>query len=183
MTLSQQPILQTDWDGSADEFQGGGETEDYLLLISTPQAVTMDSFAAMAENGQVLVTWRTVSEIDNAGFNLWRSETLDGPRTLVAYAPSQAPGATAGAEYLVADADVQAGHTYWYWLEDVALSGATSMHGPVSATLQAPTVVSLAAVDTQMASAAAALPPWAAVFASLVALAGALSVRRRSGAR
>ena len=33
------------------------------------------------------------------------------------------------------DRDVTRGSTYYYWLEDVALSGKVAMHGPVSATL------------------------------------------------
>ena len=46
---------------------------------------------------------------------------------------------------LAVDGQVAPGQTWYYWLEDVDLNGATSLHGPVSATLQAPTAVTLAA--------------------------------------
>lgn len=180
-TISLEPILLTDWDGSG-QFQAG-ETEDYLLRIDFPLAVTVDDFAARAENDHFVVSWRTVSEIDNTGFNLWRSETADGARALVTYVPSQSPGATAGADYQVVDAAVQAGQTYWFWLEDVDVNGATTLHGPVSATVLAPTAVDLAGMTAQADGPVVPLPAWGIVFAGVAALAGAFSARRRNSAR
>jgi hypothetical protein len=70
---------------------------------------------------------------------------------------------------------VEAGQTYWYWLEDVDLSGATTLHGPVSATVQAPTAVTLAQLD---ASSGLASPAgW--LLAAGLAAAGGLFWRRR----
>ena len=42
------------------------------------------------------------------------------------------------------DTTGQPGETFWYWLEDVELNGAATLHGPVSATMQTPTAVTLA---------------------------------------
>jgi hypothetical protein len=85
--------------------------------------------------------------------------------------PSQAPGAAQGAAYSYEDAAVEAGQTYWYWLEDVDLSGATTLHGPVSATVSVPTAVTLASVSASPAAASAgAALPW------LLAAAGAGAV-------
>lgn len=72
--------------------------------------------------------------------------------------PSQAPGSTQGASYTFADAQVAPGQTWYYWLEDVDLNGATSLRGPVSATLQAPTAVTVAALEAQAAT--PGLTPW-----------------------
>jgi hypothetical protein len=118
-----------------------GEVEDYR----TDQAlsVTLASFDAASQAGHVLVAWETVSEVNNAGFNLYRSLSADGQRTLLTYAPSQAPGSTAGAAYSFQDANVSGGQTYWYWLEDIDLAGAATLHGPVSVVYQAPTAVTL----------------------------------------
>lgn len=177
-TISQAPLTMPDWDGSG-QFQNG-ESEDYLLRLDRdPLAVTLDYFAANAENHQILISWRTISEIDNAGFNLRRSETPDGPQSLIAYLPSQGPGGTMGAEYQFADTDVQAGQSYWYWLETVDFGGHTSGYGPVSATAQTPTAVSLAGMDTGFPGPAAVPSLWSTVAAGLAALAIAAAVRRR----
>jgi hypothetical protein len=77
---------------------------------------------------------------------------------------------------------VSAGQTWYYWLEDVDLNGATALHGPVSATLQAPTAVTLAALDAQTA-APGGVSAWGALVAGLIAAAGVLGVRRRSRVR
>ncbi len=117
-----------------------------LRYTSGPLAVHLASFDAEAQADRVRVVWETASELDNAGFNLYRTGSAAAqpePGDLLAYAPSQAPGAAQGAVYGYDDLAVQPGQTYWYWLEDVSLSGATTLHGPVSATVQAPTAVRL----------------------------------------
>ncbi|HSN75969.1 MAG TPA: hypothetical protein VL334_12915, partial [Anaerolineae bacterium] len=115
-----------------------------------------------------------------AGFNLYRSAGATGTLTLVASAPSQAPGSAQGFAYSFEDLDVQPGQTYWYTLEDVSLSGATALHGPVSATVQAPTAVTLTSL--QAAPAALAIPAAAALagLAGLAAAAGVAATRRRA---
>ncbi len=146
---------------------------------STPLAVTLAGFDAEAVVGHILLSWETVSEMDNAGFNLYRSASPDAPDALLAFVPSQAPGSTQGASYSYEDTDVSARQTWHYWLEDVDLNGATTLHGPVSATLQTPTAVMLDALEAQAAS-PSGMSAWAALVASLIAAAGALGVRRRS---
>ena len=59
----------------------------------------------------------------------------------------KAPGSTQGFAYTYDDLAVQPGQTYWYWLEDVSLGGATTLHGPVSATVSVPTAVTLASLQ------------------------------------
>jgi hypothetical protein len=54
-------------------------------------------------------------------------------------------------------ADLAPGTTYYYWLEDVDTSGATTLHGPVSATVQAPTAVTLASISASGLATAAAV--------------------------
>ena len=149
---------------------------------STPLAVTLASFDAQAIIDRILLSWETVSEVNNAGFNLYRSASPAAPDELLAFVPSQAPGSTQGASYSYDDTAVSAGQTWYYWLEDVDLSGATSLHGPVSATLQAPTAVTLGALQAQ-AAAPGSVTTWGALVAALIAAAGVLGVRRRSRAR
>ncbi len=147
-----------------------------------PLAVTLASFDAQAMLDHILLSWETVSEANNAGFNLYRSASPAAPDALLAFVPSQAPGSTVGASYSFDDTAVSAGQTWYYWLEDVDLNGATSLHGPVSATLPAPTAVTLDALHAQ-----AAIPDgvsiWSVLVASLIAAAGAIGVRRRARVR
>ena len=139
-------------------------------------AVTLASFEAVAQTDHVLVTWETVSELNSAGFNLYRSATEGGERTLVAFVPSQAPGSTGGAAYSTTDTAVAAGETYWYWLEALDVSGGSTLHGPVSVTMQSPTAVTLGGLSADAgATRSLLLLP---VVAALVALAAAFAMRR-----
>ena len=120
------------------------------------------------------VTWETVSEIDNAGFSLYRTGSVGDrpePGDLLAYVPSQAPGSAQGFAYSYDDLDVQPGQTWWYWLEDVSMGGATTLHGPVSATVSTPTAVTLSGVQANPAAGTAALPWLLVVAGAGVALA------------
>jgi hypothetical protein len=148
---------------------------------STPLAVTLASFDAQAMVDRIQLTWETVSEANNAGFNLYRSASPAAPDALLAFVPSQAPGSTQGASYSFDDTEVTPGETWYYWLEDVDLNGATSLHGPVSATLQAPTAVTVTALEAQAAT-PGSVTIWGALAAALIAAAGVLGVRRRSRA-
>ncbi len=110
---------------------------------SGPLAVSLASFEAAPASGGVQLSWETVSEIDNTGFNVYRSLTAAQPEQLLAFVPSQAPGGTQGAAYAFLDSDVVAGQTLWYWLEDVAFDGSTALHGPVSVQYLAPSAVTV----------------------------------------
>ena len=138
--------------------------------LGAPLAVTLASFDATAQSDYILVTWETVSEISNSGFKLYRGESdAWDSATMLAYVPSQAPGSAQGFAYSFADADVQPEQTVWYWLEDIDLSGTATLHGPVSATMQTPTAVTLTALD---AGSPPVLPPVAAGIVALAVAAG-----------
>ena len=122
--------------------------------------MTLASFDAAAQADHVLVTWETVSELNNAGFNLYRTETADPPvaADLLVTVPSQGPGSAQGYFYSYQDYAVTLGETYWYWLEDVDFSGATTMHGPVSVLFAVPTAVTLTGLEA--ASGWPSAPAW-----------------------
>ena len=107
--------------------------------------VQLASFEAQTMVDHVQLSWETISELNNLGFNLYRSESAAGPETRLnaELIPSQAPGSNTGYSYQWQDFSVVEGRSYWYWLEDVSTSGATTRHGPVSATVQTPTAVAL----------------------------------------
>ena len=155
-----------------------GQTAACNLTVGNPLAAVLADFSAAPNGNAIRVTWETVSEVGNIGFNLWRGDSPSAPDTQLnsALIPSQAPGSSQGFIYTFDDANVVSGMTYYYWLETVDTQGGVSRFGPVSAAFTAPT-----AVRVLDAGAAASLPlalPLAG--AGLLALAGlALAGRRR----
>jgi hypothetical protein len=142
-------------------------------------AVSIASFTAAAAPQGVTLAWETVSETGNAGFNVYRSESDAGPWTQVnaVLIPAKAPGSAEGQAYTWTDASAEAGMTYFYQLEDVALSGETTRHDPVSVALMGPNAVGLAGFGAAATTSAPALAGLAGI--ALAALAGAGLRRRR----
>jgi len=96
--------------------------------------ITLSSFDAIPGSQKVSLTWATESEIDNAGFNIYRAEE-NGEFVQINDEIIPAQGsATSGATYEFVDEDVQNRTTYSYKLEDVDANGVSTMHGPKSAT-------------------------------------------------
>ncbi|MFZ2360299.1 MAG: cohesin domain-containing protein [Anaerolineae bacterium] len=128
---------------TTDAFLNGISILGSLQNANVALSVTLASFDATAQVDHVLVSWQTSSEINNMGFNLYRTMNPAGPRIPLQYIPSQAPGSSQGFAYEWIDNDVMSGQTYYYWLEDIDLNGTTTLHGPVSATVDAPTAVTI----------------------------------------
>lgn len=142
-----------------------------------PLAVQLAGFSATAGSGHVHVTWETVTEQGNQGFNLLRGTSAEAPErhlneTLIA---SEAPESSEGYSYEWVDTEVQAGTVYYYWLEMVETSGMTSRTGPVSATYEAPTTITLGGLTANSGS---ILPWWVGVVGLAVAIIG-LRLRQR----
>jgi hypothetical protein len=101
-------------------------------------AVDLLSFVAKGRDQAVDLSWETGSEIDNLGFNLYRSTSMSGPYALLTERPIPGLGSSPeGARYHYSDVGLENGVTYYYRLEDIETTGRTEMHGPVSATAQA----------------------------------------------
>ncbi len=76
-----------------------------------------------------VLDWTTASELNTAGFNLYRSENANGPFIKInAQLIPASPDPLTGGKYEYLDKDVVAGHTYYYQLEDVEVSGASARH-------------------------------------------------------
>jgi hypothetical protein len=95
----------------------------------------LSSFTVTPKFSKVIIQWSTEAEIDNAGFNLYRSEAEDGNFIKINTSLIPAQGSsTQGASYEFIDNDVKNRKTYYYKLEDIDLNGTSTMHGPESAT-------------------------------------------------
>jgi exosortase sorting signal-containing protein len=116
----------------------------------------------------IVIQWKTASEIDNAGFHLWRSDARDGGyRRITAVLIPAEGGPARGVDYEYEDNDVAPGRTYHYKLEDMDGQGLSTFHGPVSATVRD-------------AAAIPALSQWGAIVLSLsLGTRAVLALRRR----
>jgi hypothetical protein len=103
-------------------------------LLTIPTLVELSYFRATSLNSAVLLEWAMETELDNAGFNIWRSDEKDGDYARINpyFIPAEGE-AGFGAEYSYTDYDVQNGVIYYYKLEDIDIYGQSTFHGPVPA--------------------------------------------------
>lgn len=90
--------------------------------ISLP--VELSAFTAVIVEGQIVLRWRTASEVNNLGWDIYRSESKNG--TYIKITATMIPGAGTSAEthdYQFIDNDVEAGKIYFYYLEDTDFHG------------------------------------------------------------
>lgn len=126
---------------SFEDRENGGGTGNVprLVLVGEVTAVTLSSFTATPAGDEILIEWETASEHNLHGFNLYRAESPDG-YTAGTYVQLnseliQPKGDPHGAAYVFPDTGVVAGVRYYYWLEDVAVGGGSTIHGYVDAAL------------------------------------------------
>jgi hypothetical protein len=139
------------------------------IEITTPLAVALAYFEGAPQSNGVMLSWETVSETDVQGFSLRRDVSPIGAGALLALIPSQTPGSAQGSVYQWLDASATVGETYYYWLEVIALSGATTSYGPLIVDYQAPTVVTVRDLATSSGE-GLALAFWGAMVLVVVPL-------------
>jgi hypothetical protein len=105
--------------------------------ITSPTAVTLQSVKATAQDGGVLLEWRTGFEVSNLGFHIYRED--NGRRVRVtASSPVAGSALLAGAQ-----TRLTAGNSYRWWdpegsvgsvyfVEDIDIGGARKLSEPVS---------------------------------------------------
>lgn len=102
-----------------------------------PLAITLASFTATPDAGCVEVAWETATELNTAGFHVWRSDNpLTGfVRVTSTLIPSKSVMETVGSKYSFRDCgvDLTDGKKYYYMLEEVEINGKAdgNMHGPI----------------------------------------------------
>ena len=120
-----------------------GNEHDYGTPLNSkgkPLPVSLSSFRPTLEDGKVTIRWTTESELDNAGFNILRSETRNGEFTQVNEQMIQGNGTTAErSTYKWVDTTAKPGAVYYYQIEDVSYAGehttllTTKLKGLISA--------------------------------------------------
>ena len=132
--------VQDTWYGSKDDLGTPGHT------AGTPLPVSLSFFRPVLENGEIVIRWTTESELDNAGFNILRSDTRNGEFKKVNTELIQGNGTTGErSTYKWVDTTAKPGAVYYYQIEDVSFAGerqtlaTTKLKGLISAKNKATT--------------------------------------------
>ena len=108
------------WYGGANDYGTPG-----IRAAGHPLPVQLSHFRPdLTETGTVVINWTTASEVDNAGFNILRSQTRTGEFKLIN--TQLIPGAGTTAErntYTWTDTTAKPNLVYYYQIEDVSLDG------------------------------------------------------------
>ena len=122
------------WYGSSDD------VGTPLHTFGTPLPVTLSFFRPTLEDDKVVIQWTTESELDNAGFNILRSDSRDGEFTQVNEQMIQGNGTTGErSTYKWIDTTAKPNAVYYYQIEDVSFAGehntlaTTKLKGLISA--------------------------------------------------
>ena len=120
--------------GKNNDFSTPGQT------VGQPLPVNLSYFRPTLENGEVVIRWTTESELDNAGFNILRSDSRHGEFKQVNSELVQGAGTTGERNtYKWIDETAKPGVIYYYQIEDVSFAGerqtltTTKLKGLISA--------------------------------------------------
>jgi hypothetical protein len=87
----------------------------------------------LIDRPSIEINWKTASEFDTAGFNIYRSDRPgNGFQQINDELIHALADISVGAEYSFVDDDVVRGTTYYYRLEDVEYDSSTTQHEIVS---------------------------------------------------
>ena len=127
-------IFQPTYYGLSSDISSPGQTR------GTPLPVNLSTFRPTLEDGKVVIHWTTESELDNAGFNILRSETRNGEYKQVNSELIAGHGTTGERHtYKWVDQTAKPGVVYYYQIEDVSFAGehqvlaVTKLRGLISA--------------------------------------------------
>jgi len=105
----------------------------YLICGLLVSAGVMAGMAwSAARHSRVVIDWETASELNTAGFNVYRGETKEKIETrLNSQLLPPATDPLRGKIYKFVDPDAKPGNTYYYLVEEVDLSGSKQNFGPL----------------------------------------------------
>jgi hypothetical protein len=100
-----------------------------VLQVKSTTAVAFRSFTAIRAHGGITLRWRTGTEGDLLGFNVYRGQS--GTRNRLNEHMIGARGLLTGHAYSFVDRHAARGSTAKYWLQVVDRAGGRSWYGPV----------------------------------------------------
>ena len=129
-------------------------TQTVVVDQTNPTAIRFNDFTATSSNGSTVLNWQTGYEVDNLGFNVYR--TVNGVRTQLN------PSLIAGSALMVGSGtQLQAGQTYsWvdqqpvrgatYSVEDIGLNGVSTGHMEVAPKPGSPAILGRSTLLTEL---------------------------------
>jgi hypothetical protein len=105
---------------------------DDAVMDTTPSAVSVDGFRAARSREAVMLRWRTGTEADLLGFQVYRSRGHSWRR--ITHALIAAKGSVSGASYRYLDKTARRGVAYRYRIKALNRDGTASWFGPVRST-------------------------------------------------
>ena len=100
------------------------DVQIYLKWGGNPLPVTLSHFRAEHTDAGVILKWTTESEVDNAGFYIYRSETKDSEFKVINPTMIQGAGTTGERnDYTWTDTTAKPNTVYYYRIEDVSHAG------------------------------------------------------------
>ena len=107
-----------------DLLQKNPDVKIYLKNYDEPLPVTLSHFRAEHTDAGVVLNWITQSEVDNAGFYIYRSETKEGEFKVINPDLIQGAGTTGERNnYTWTDTTAKPNTIYYYRIEDVSHAG------------------------------------------------------------
>ncbi|MBN2209519.1 MAG: DUF1565 domain-containing protein [Candidatus Coatesbacteria bacterium] len=123
----------TDPSGYLDMTGGDDVDMGYHYKEASAAYIELSSFEARAGRESIILTWETATEIDNAGFVLFRVVENHADHEQISGLIPAAGSAASGAAYKLVDRSARPGLTYLYYLIDIDTAGTWTVHGPASA--------------------------------------------------
>lgn len=114
---------------------GSEETAYYTVEWGEPLPVTMSALKVVAQNGAAVLSWQTLSETNNEGFVIQRSENSLSWQD-IGFLPSQAPGGNNNGTLSYEYTDEQPLTRSYYRLQQTDLDGKISYSNIVTLSLQ-----------------------------------------------
>ena len=96
--------------------------------------IKLDSFTAtLSDDGKITLNWKTATEDKNAGFNILRSNSIDGVFEKINSFLIPGNGDTAtGSTYSYVDESAEPGKLYFYKLEDIDLVSGSNINKEIA---------------------------------------------------
>ena len=103
-----------------------------ICALLIPATTLAQEHAADTEKPHRTIRWKTASELDNFGFDVFRSESEEGPFVKLNDRPISGAGTTDEPQsYAFVDDTIDVSKAYYYYVESISINGLREHFTPV----------------------------------------------------